>query len=64
MSTLKEWHRDTFETPPEPKDAPEVMRYRLDHVRGCNTWGLWTEYGRLIKQATLNEIMEWLEVDE
>ncbi len=53
-----------WEAPPEPPDeaTPMTEEYVLDHFRGMYTWGLWTKDKRtLLKQATLGEVMAFLE---
>jgi hypothetical protein len=49
------------ESAPEPKDEPELHKFILDHYKGAQTWGAWTEGGTLIKQAALDEVLEALE---
>ena len=66
----KEFRRG-WEAAPEPRDEPQIeplpviLEYVLDHYPGMNTWGLWTkDRGTLLKQASLEEIMSWLERNE
>jgi hypothetical protein len=58
----RDWQPEPDPKEPQIEPLPVIEEYVLDHYPGMNTWGLWTKDKKtLLKQASLEDIMEFLE---